>query len=119
MHHIGLAVKNLDISTNFYCDAFDLVKGDFHSTPELNIQNLTADNITLELLQFKNDSIPARATGLFDHIAFVVDNLNNKMAQLKTMGVEFTESPRQTIMGNKIIFFSGPDGERLELMERK
>ncbi|NLB88764.1 MAG: VOC family protein, partial [Syntrophomonadaceae bacterium] len=36
---------------------------------------------------------------------------------LKSLGITINETPRTSVMGRKIVFFHGPDGERLELIE--
>lgn len=117
MHHIGLVVKDCNLSTDFYRKALGLKKGESFSSEILDIVFLETGNITLELLQFKDGRGESRKAGLFDHIAFEVNSIEETMANLEAMGVVFNESPRTSIVGKKVIFFHGPDGERLELME--
>lgn len=117
MHHIGLVVKDCHLSADFYVKALGLKKGESFSSENLDIVFLETGSSIIELLQFKDDR-PSRSAGLFDHMAFEVNNVEEAMANLEAMGVSFNESPRISITGSKVVFFSGPDGERLELMEK-
>jgi lactoylglutathione lyase len=57
--------------------------------------------------------------GIVNHLAFSVENVEEEMTRLKQLGVEFdNDIPRVVLGGVKIAFFTGPDGEVLELVER-
>lgn len=117
MHHIGLVVKDLNLSSDFYCKALGFKKGDSYSTETLEILFLERENVTLELIQYKDRPYEARKSGPFDHLAFAVNDINAAIENLKSLGITINESPRLSPMGNKIVFFNGLDGERLELVE--
>ncbi|NLB88754.1 MAG: VOC family protein, partial [Syntrophomonadaceae bacterium] len=50
MHHIGLVVKDLDLSSDFYCKALGFKKGNSYTTETLDIIFLEKEKITLELI---------------------------------------------------------------------
>ncbi|HSL93151.1 MAG TPA: VOC family protein, partial [Bacillota bacterium] len=57
--------------------------------------------------------------GPFDHLAWYVDDIESEVTRLKGLGVEFRPDQIMTVLdGRKIAFFFGPDGERLELVQR-
>lgn len=53
-----------------------------------------------------------------DHFGLRVDNLREAVADLKSKGAEFVVEPRTTPTGVKIAFVRGPEGVRIELVER-
>jgi len=57
-------------------------------------------------------------TGL-DHFGFLVDNLDEAVAELKAKGAQFATEPRVIPSGIKIAFVRGPDGVRIELVQRR
>jgi lactoylglutathione lyase len=55
-----------------------------------------------------------------NHLAFTVENITAELERLKEAGVKLVdEEPRVILNGTvKIAFFQGPNGEKLELVER-
>ena len=53
-----------------------------------------------------------------DHFGLKVQDLGEAVAELKAKGVEFTVEPRTSPTGVKIAFVRGPEGVRIELVER-
>jgi catechol 2,3-dioxygenase-like lactoylglutathione lyase family enzyme len=54
-----------------------------------------------------------------DHFGFKVDSLEQAAAELKAKGAEFSMEPRTLPSGLKIAFVRGPEGERVEIVERR
>lgn len=116
--HLGLVVTNADRSAKFYAQVLGLTVGTSHVTDNLKIVNLHTGALTIELLEYIPAPPVKRGAGFFDHIAFMVTDLDASVEQLREQGVPFeTEAPRQAL-GHRIIFCAGPDGERIELMGR-
>lgn len=119
--HIGVFVKDIEKSIEFYTDVlcFDCyhraeVPGDDGVTRVAFVKSGTCD---IELVQFP--ATPEKNDGPVDHIALAVDDIEAVMARLTEKGIAFeTESPIHLPMvfdGIRYIFFRGPDGEHLEL----
>ena len=53
-----------------------------------------------------------------DHFGLRVENLEETAVELKSRGAEFAVEPRTLPSGVKICFVRGPDGVRIELVER-
>ncbi|MDD2586742.1 MAG: VOC family protein [Syntrophomonadaceae bacterium] len=116
--HTSIIVKDCDKSAQFYTNAFGFKISGIYENKHLKIISLDIDGVTLELLQYTHDTIPDRHTGICDHIALQVDNLDQWILKLKEISVEFLFDKPQTLLNNKkIIFLLGPDGERIELVE--
>ncbi|MBM3946000.1 MAG: VOC family protein [SAR202 cluster bacterium] len=57
--------------------------------------------------------------GGLDHFGFLVADLDTAVAELKAKGAEFSTEPRALPTGIKIAFVRGPDGVRIELVQRR
>lgn len=119
MDHVGVRIKNTEVSTDFYCN---ILGCEVVGTLENEIREiifLKAGDGVIELINKFND-IESRSIGQVDHIAFTVDNLEDAMKRLKEFNVKIlSEEPIQVTDYMRVIFFEGPDGERLEFVEKK
>lgn len=122
--HIGVFVKDIVKSIGFYSDVLG-----FECYHETDIQQdhgitkiafIRCGTCEIELVQLPMHT--QRRGGMIDHIALRVDDLEGVMACLAKKGIQYdTEDPVELPMvfdnGVRYIFFSGPDGERLELSQ--
>ncbi len=116
--HIGIAVQDIDRSKRFYCEVLGCTVTDHKKMPDLEIITLDLGGHALELLHYCPDPVQERKTGHYDHIALSVEDLDAEMNRLTTSGIVFTaDFPRKTSWGQRIAFFTGLDGERIELVE--
>ena len=116
--HIGIVVQSCERSVEFYTRVLGLELVDRHNNKELTIIELKTGSLVIELLQYLSAPPEPRGTGIYDHLAFMVEDIESEMARLRGYGVVFlAEKPRLALNGKKIIFFTGPDGERIELLE--
>lgn len=121
LDHLALVVKDSELSKNFYCDVLGCTVVKRMVNDELKFIYLQTGGLTIELLEYLSNPLACgRGIGIYDHLAFTVPDINAAMVSLKEKGINFeTDTPRTTSAGNKIIFCSGPDGERIELMEQQ
>jgi lactoylglutathione lyase len=122
LEHIGLRVKDLDVSSRFYVDVLGMRvagKGILDDGLELVFLSYPdSTDIQIELIGNGQDAVPA--LGKVDHFAFTVSDIEAEIARLRTLGVSLIDETPQTILGGiKIAFFYGPDGERLEFFQPK
>ena len=114
--HIGIFVKDMDASLDFYKRlGFTLDK---EENMGIRLAFLSAGTCLIELVE-KTD-IPARSPGPVDHIAMVVDNIEAAVKNAQANGIKINEGEINTLSllgGIKNVFFEGPDGERLEFFE--
>lgn len=115
--HIGMCVKDLEISQKFYTEILGLEVCGTHQDERIKIVFMSSGNGIIELIQYFEDYTP-RPAGVVDHIAFKVENIEESVEKLKSAGVKLLfEAPRPFEQG-KIFFFQGPDGERLEYVQK-
>jgi lactoylglutathione lyase len=117
--HIGVVVKNLDKSIDFYTKVLECKLENSFPNDHARFAFLTAGQQTIELIQYHEDSEKVRGAGVVDHIAFTVTDIETETAKLRQQGVTLLfDRPRVTDSGKKILFFTGPDGERLEFVQK-
>ncbi|MDC3418412.1 VOC family protein [Aquibacillus salsiterrae] len=121
MEHIGIMVNDMDESLAFYQNILGL---------ELRNREWLNDTVELAFLFFKDQpSVEVELVyngnsianeGIVNHLAFTVQSIDAELSKLKDAGVKLVdEEPRIILNGTvKIAFFEGPNGEKLELVER-
>jgi lactoylglutathione lyase len=124
LRHVGIFVKNLEISKKFYCEKLDfellhenILKED---AGVIKIAFIKASDCILELVQFP--VFKERTDGIVDHVAFKVKDIEQTVNILKKRGIEFETEDIVFAKdffnkGDKWITFKGPDGEHLEINE--
>ena len=142
VHHTGIIVKDLDRSIYFYHDVLGLEFSNEPSpwfdgedlasavgVPGARLRQVSlwvGDNSTLELLEYANrpadNDTPIQQNYLGAmHLAFQVDDIEQKVAELREKGVEFLSDPNTVdegvLAGWKWVYFHDPDKIPLELVE--
>ncbi len=116
--HIGIMVKDLDRSIAFYQDVLGLKLVERRRSNTLELAFLQVGDTEIELIAGGQGYV--EQDGVVNHLAFTVTDLDAALAHLKAHGVELiTPEPRPIWDGMRVLFFRGPDGEKLELFERK
>ena len=115
--HIGIFAKDIDASIDFYKRlGFSL---DGEENIGIRLAFLSAGSCIIELVEQKNPE--TRIAGVVDHIAFEVDDIDDAIRRANAAGiaVNTAEIASLSILGGvKNVFFTGPDGERLEFFAR-
>lgn len=113
--HIGIYVKDLEVSKRFYTEILgcEIVKE--YSYPEMTLCFIDAGGTHIELI-YKEEQLERPMQGAIDHLAFKVDSLDTMIEKLDAAGTEILSPPR-IVGSSRILFFKGPNGERLELTE--
>lgn len=130
IHHVGIAVNNLEKSLNKWKRLFNLEKGEIEEIRERGVKVATLrfdQGPLIELLEAVGDDSPIRkfirdrGEGIH-HVCFQTDDLDKKVRELKREGIRFVqESPVSGAGGSRIIFIH-PDnlnGVLIELKEEK
>lgn len=117
--HIGLVVKDVDKSRDFYCNVLGCEVIKSFQDERLKAVFVKFSNGVIEILQYFKGENGERGAGLFDHLAFDVEDVDKTVAELKAAGVKMVFDAPKIVMGGtvKIMFFLGPDGERLEIKQ--
>lgn len=121
INHIGVVVTDMERSVRFYQDVLGCKIKDTLESDELRLTYLDCAGQIIELVWRKTDLVAARdgAAGRVDHIAFLVPDIDKAVAALKEKKVILLSDAPREMEKQKVFFFSGPDGERLEFVELK
>ncbi|MBP2663877.1 MAG: methylmalonyl-CoA epimerase [Firmicutes bacterium] len=115
--HIGIVVKNMDKSLEFYTTVLGCRLEESYQDERVHLAFVKAGQQTIELIQYQEDSVQVRGAGIVDHIAFAVTDIELEIAKLQQHNVTLLFEQPKVVSGKKIMFFTGPDGERLELVQ--
>ncbi|MTI68468.1 MAG: VOC family protein [Firmicutes bacterium] len=115
--HIAIVIDDIDKTKKFYCNVLDCK---FHSEDEndrLKFLYLKSGEQIIEFLKYKQP-FEKRERGPIDHIAFKVEDMEKAIEKAKEYGgVMLFDEPRKH-NDTRIMFFKGPNGERIEFIEK-
>lgn len=121
VNHVAVIVSDLAVSRDFYVNklGFKLIAETKRPKRKSTILYLDAKNLIIELVSFPNP--PKRLTrpeacGL-RHLAFNVDDFDNTVKKLNTMGIKTEEIQFDARTKKKKTFFNDPDNLPLEICE--
>lgn len=138
LDHINIVVSNLEEARDFFLrfGFVELDKAELSGawiSAIVGLENVQAHYVALhlpgsttnlELIEYKSPpSGRDPGTGLanqigFRHLAFAVDNIEDEIARLRSVGVQFLGELRTFAKsGKKLVYFYGPDSILLELAE--
>ncbi len=122
MEHVAIMVRDMDQSIQFYSEIFGFnvrLRGG-KSDREMAFLYLEAQpDMEIELIQEKVAAVEYSETGIVNHLAFTVENIDETIQFLKEKEIVFTsDEVKPTLEGGRMILFHGPNQELLQLVER-
>lgn len=129
IHHVGVAVANLDESIALYTDLFEaeLVDRQRNDKEGLEAAFLRVGDAEVELMSPTRDDSPVgkfvakRGPGLH-HVAFAVEDIDRSLADARDAGLELIDAqPRMGMHGARIAFIhpKSVGGVLTELVESR
>jgi methylmalonyl-CoA/ethylmalonyl-CoA epimerase len=126
--HLGIAVRSISDSLDFYRDALGLAIEGTETVEDQGVEvaMLNVGESRIELLEPVSEQtvigrfIARRGEGLH-HICYEVDNLEDKIEQMRAKGVRFLDGyPRRGAEGKLVAFLhpSSANGVLIELSEK-
>jgi methylmalonyl-CoA/ethylmalonyl-CoA epimerase len=110
LHHVGVAVEDLDAAIDLYTRVFGAQMTHRASNEELDAAFLRAGDSEVELLQPRGEDTPVgkflarRGPGLH-HVAVAVPDIDRAMADARAQGLELIDQePRVGLHGTRIAF---------------
>ncbi|HWR07160.1 VOC family protein [Sporomusa sp.] len=116
--HVGVVVADADKSLAFYTKVLDCQVEDMYQDERIRLIFIRSGQLTIELIQYTADPAPTRNAGRVDHIAFFVNDLTAEIEKLRQHNIILLFDQPRVVGNKKIMFFVGPDGERLEFVEK-
>ncbi len=120
--HVHLKASNLDETISFYKKNFNAEQKFSREIKGMSIIGMDINGMTLfisDAAEGENPK-PGNADPQFGiiHFGLRCDNLEQKIAELKNNGVEFTMDLTEIDGSTKIAFIKGPDEVLIELLQR-
>lgn len=125
VHHIGVAVKDLEESADFFQESFGVPASETDYFGELAFSFLPLEGTNIELLQSTTEDgtiakfIQKNGTGVH-HIAFAVEDIQKELDHLKAKGLRLiNETPYRNAHGDLVAFIHPKStyGVLIELIE--
>jgi lactoylglutathione lyase len=119
LDHAGVHVADLERSVAFYRDVLGLEERTRLRLGHERLVFFAAGAGFLELIA--DDTTSPRAAGVVDHVALRVADLDAQVARLRAAEVRLLDAAPVDVreLNARILFCVGPDGERIELIERR
>jgi lactoylglutathione lyase len=115
LQHIGMNVKSLVLSKEFYQFYFGFEEETYFEWGSEKILFMKKNDCRLELIEEPGEDNGPKRT--FLHLALEVIDLETEIGLLEENGLVPVEGPVLLENGWKVVFFFGPDGEIIELVE--
>jgi catechol 2,3-dioxygenase-like lactoylglutathione lyase family enzyme len=118
LHHAGICVTDLERSIAFYESAFEMRLVARLTLGMEQLAFLESGTTRVELIL---DGSGRRPTGVVDHLALAVIDLDAWLTRLREHNVPLMDEVPIDVpaLSARILFCLGPDGERIELFETR
>ena len=125
--HPAIACDDVEALAQWYCDVLGMRVIKRSAEPPLAVMVGYGDTLnglsTIELMPVREPGPKPLQTTRFQpglrHLALRVTDFDAAYAKLKAVGVEFLFEPGQAIGGGKVVSFRDPEGNELQIVERK
>ena len=122
IHHVSYLVEDLDAAIRSYVEMGQGEKtGQGHVAGLGEVGFVQVGDVEVEFIEPEDKSqLKAGSGHVFHHVAYVVDNLNRAVSEMRGRGYEFvTPEPFTNFMGYRLIYIdpSHTGGTRVHLTE--
>lgn len=120
LDHIHLRTAEPRTAAQFYIDMFGAVPvGEVMNGAALRVMvNLGGLLMFIEQVPPETPAPPPAPFRGIEHIGLLVADIEVAAAELRAKGAKFVVEPRSPAPGIKIAFLEGPDGVRIEILQR-
>ncbi|PID20113.1 glyoxalase [Sporosarcina sp. P3] len=122
VEHIAIIVKDMEKSILFYSEVFGFkvrLRGKNANREMAFLYLGTQPDTEIELIRDIEPIGEYTRSGIVNHLAFTVKDINQSIQYFKNKGIDFISSvPQPTLEGGRMILFYGPNDELLQLVER-
>lgn len=121
IEHVAIIVADMDRSIAFYKEMFDYkvrIRGQNAVREMAFLYHDNQPGMEIELIRDLKPSEGYSDSGIVNHLAFTVDNIDEAIAHYKEKGIAFnSDEPKPTLDGGRMILFYGPERELLQFVE--
>jgi len=114
--HVGIKTGDLEQAISFYCGTLGFTLVNRIKPGDVELVFLQLDDLVVELVENKEGI--AYTDGVVNHLALQVADIFAATSALEAAGVELLTREPQALGGGRYnLFFRGPSGEKLELLQ--
>lgn len=121
MEHVAIIVTDMDRSIMFYEEMFGYkvrIRGQSAVREMAFLYHDNQPGMEIELIRDLKPIENYSDSGIVNHLAFTVDNIDEAIAHYKEKGIIFnSDEPKPTLDGGRMILFYGPNRELLQFVE--
>ncbi|WP_071392950.1 VOC family protein [Bacillus tuaregi] len=122
MEHVAIMVRDMEQSIRFYSETFGFnvrLRGNKLDREMVFLYLEAQPDMEIELIQEKTGATEYSETGIVNHLAFTVENMEETIQFLKEKEIILpSEQVKPTLEGGRMILFHGPNRELLQLIEK-
>lgn len=121
LDHIHIICGNMEEAVQYFEKVFDgwvVSRSEMRGFPLIRMDVKGATLALLGTEPKAGQLTPGKGNRGLDHFGFKVKDLEQTAQDLKKRGAKFSIEPTVTPSGIKIAFIEGPEGIRIELVER-
>ena len=115
IEHAAIAASNVEALADWYVSVLGFTIN-YRSASAIFVR--ASDGSMIEIIHAAEDRGPQtmKTQGL-RHLALAVSDFDSAYARLRDTGVSFVSEPQES-KGNKVVFFTDPEGNYLHLLQR-
>jgi len=121
LDHVHVICGDVDGAVQFFKDIFggrETSREILRGFPMVRMDVQGANIFFLGTEAGSGQLVPGKGSRGLDHIGFKVKGFDQTVEDLRQKGVKFTLGPLVSTAGFKYAFIEGPEGIRIELLER-
>lgn len=121
LDHLHIFCSNPEESAKFFENVFGGRELSRSETRGLPMIRMDVNGVIIFLMgtnQGAGQLTPGKGNRGLDHFAFKLKDFDHTVEEIKKGGGKFSAGPGVSPSGNKFAFIDGPDGVRIELVER-
>ena len=116
VNHVGIIVEDVEKAAEFYSNQFGAVITRRHRDERINIIFISSGTTVIEFIQYFQGA-ENKKMGSIDHVAYTVPNMEEAIEKLKVSRVKLISEEPKDFENDRIFFFEGLNGEKLEFVE--
>lgn len=121
LDHIHVICRDVEKTVGYFEKVFDGRVVSRDEKPGLLIVRMDVRGVPIALMGTKEGAeqlTPGKGYRGLDHFGLRVDDLEKTAEELKKRGATFSVNPGVSALGTKFAFLEGPEGIRIELVQR-
>ncbi len=121
LDHVHVICQNVEEAVQYFKRVFEaqeVSRGEVRGLPMVRVEVQGVDVNLMGTEPNAGRLIPGKGSRGLDHFGFKVKDMEQTLADLQRKGARVTLGPSVTSAGIKYAFIEGPEGIRIELVER-